>query len=58
MEDGRVQPTTLRPTIVDGTSLTVVKDTSPRQILEVPVPILLDNEEIVRETKPCYPDDI
>ena len=58
MENGRIQPTTLRPIIVDGTSLTVVKDTSSRQILELSVPILLEDEEIPREAKALYPDDI
>jgi len=58
MEDGRIQPTTLRPIIVDGASLTVMKDASARQILELPVPVLLDDEEILRETKAPYPDDI
>jgi hypothetical protein len=58
MENGRIQPTTLRPIIIDGTSLTVMKDTSPRQILELSVPILLEDEEIPREAKALYPDDI
>jgi hypothetical protein len=35
-----------------------MKDASPRQILELPVPVLLDDEEILRETKAPYPDDI
>jgi hypothetical protein len=35
-----------------------MKDTSPRQILELSVPILLEDEEIPREAKALYPDDI
>jgi hypothetical protein len=35
-----------------------MKDASPRQILELPIPvILLDNKEI-RETEAPYPDDV
>ena len=51
IEDGRVEPTTLRPIIIDGASPTVVKDTSPRRIPELAPPVLLDDEETVRETK-------
>ena len=58
MKNDRVQPTTLRPIIVDGASLTVVKDTSPRRILELALPIPLDNEEIRREAKTPYLPDI
>jgi hypothetical protein len=58
IENSRIQSTTLRPIIVDRTSLTIVEDASPRQILELPIPILLDNEEILEETKAPYPDDI
>jgi len=58
MENGRVQPTTLRPIVVYGTLLTVVKDTSPRQIPELSVPIPPDYEEIPRETKTAYLCDI
>jgi hypothetical protein len=58
MKNGRVQPTTLRSIIVDNTSLTALIDASPRQILELPVPVLLDDEEILRETKAPYPDYI
>jgi hypothetical protein len=58
IENSRIQSTTLRPIIVDRTSLTIVKDASPRQILELPIPILLDNEEILEETKAPYLDDI
>jgi hypothetical protein len=35
-----------------------MKDASPRQILELAVPVLLDDKEILRETKPPYPDDV
>jgi len=36
-----------------------MKDASPRQILELPIPVvLLDNEEILRETEAPYPDDV
>jgi len=58
MENDWVEPTTLRPIIIDGTSLTVMKDASPRQILELPVPVLLDNEEILREAKTPYLTDV
>ena len=58
MENGRVQPTTLRAMAVDSTPLTVVKDTSPRQIPQLPGLILLEGEEILREAKASYPDDI
>jgi hypothetical protein len=58
MENDRIKPTTLRPIVIDRASLTVVKDASPEQILEVPVPILPDDEEILKETKAPYPDDI
>lgn len=43
---------------VDGASLTVMKGASPRQILELVVRVLLDDEEILRETKAPYPDDV
>jgi hypothetical protein len=58
IKNSRIQSTTLRPIIVDRTSLTIVKDASPRQILELPISILIDNEEILEETKAPYPDDI
>jgi hypothetical protein len=58
IENGWVQSTTLRPIIVDGASVTVMKDASPRQILEQTIPILFDHEEILEETKASYPDDI
>jgi hypothetical protein len=35
-----------------------MKDASPRQILELSVPVLFDDEGILRETKVPYPDDI
>jgi hypothetical protein len=35
-----------------------MKAASPRQILELPIPVLLDDEEILRETKAPYPDEI
>jgi hypothetical protein len=35
-----------------------VKNASPGQILEVPVSILLSDEEVLRKTKAPYPDDI
>jgi len=35
-----------------------MKDASPRQILELQVSILFDDEEILRETKAPYPDDV
>jgi hypothetical protein len=35
-----------------------MKDASPRQILELAVPVLLDYEGIFRETKAPYPDDV
>ncbi len=58
IENGRVQPTTFGPIIVDGASLTVMKEASPRQIVELAVPVLLDDEEILSETKAPYPDDV
>jgi len=58
IQDCRVQPTTLRPIVVDGTSLTVVKGTLPRQIPKLPVPVLLEYEEILRKAKALYPRDI
>jgi hypothetical protein len=35
-----------------------MKDASPRQVLELVVPVLLDDEAILRETKAPYPDDV
>jgi hypothetical protein len=35
-----------------------MKDASPRQVLELPVSVLLDDEEILRETKARYPANI
>jgi hypothetical protein len=35
-----------------------MKDTSPRQILELPIPVLLDHEEILRETEAPYPEEV
>jgi len=58
MENSRINPTTLRPMIVDDASLTVVKNTSPQRVLELSVPILLNDEEILRETKTPYPNGI
>jgi hypothetical protein len=58
IENSRVQSTALGPIIVDGTSLTVVEDASPREILELAAPIMFDYEEILEETKAPYPDDI
>jgi hypothetical protein len=58
IENGRVQPTTLRSILVDRASLTAMKDASPRQILEPAVPVLLDYERLFRETKAAYPDDV
>lgn len=51
MENGGVQPTTLGPTVVYGTLLTVVKDAPPGQIPELSVPIPRDYEEVLRESK-------
>jgi hypothetical protein len=58
IENDRVEPTTLRAIIVDGASLTVVKDTSSLRILKLPVSISFDDEEIVRKAKTSYPYDI
>ncbi len=58
MENSRINPTTLRPMIVDDASLTVVKDTSPQRVLELSVPILLNDEEILREAKATYLNDV
>jgi hypothetical protein len=44
--------------LVDGASLTVVKDTFARKISELPVPILLEGEEVLKEAKAIYPDDV
>jgi hypothetical protein len=44
--------------IVDGTSLAVMKDASPRQVPELSAPILIDDEVVVREPEAPYSDDI
>jgi hypothetical protein len=54
VENGWVEPATFRSITVDRASLTVVKDTSPHQILELPFPNSLDYEEIL-EAKAFYP---
>jgi len=54
VENGWVEPAAFRSIFVDRASLTVVKDTSPHQILELPCPIPLGYEEIL-EAKACYP---
>jgi hypothetical protein len=58
VENGRVQSATLRPIIVDGASLAVMKDASPRQILELSTPILIDDEVFLGELEVPYSDDI
>jgi hypothetical protein len=58
MENGRVQLTTFRSVVVYVTLLTVVKDTPPRQVPELSVPILPEDEEILGEAKTPYSDDI
>jgi len=54
VENCWVEPTAFRPITVDRASLTIVKDTSPLQILELPCPIPLGDEEIP-EAKAFYP---
>ncbi len=44
--------------IVNGASLTVVKDTPSRQIPKLPVPIALDYEGFLRETETLYPGNV
>ena len=51
VEYGWIQPTTLRPILVDCTSFTVVKDASARQIPEVMAPVPLEDERILVETQ-------
>jgi hypothetical protein len=58
IENGWIKPTTLRPMIVDDTPLTIVKDTPSWHVLELPVAILPESEEILREAKILYPGDI
>jgi len=58
VENDWVESTTLWPIIVDGTPLTVVKDTSPIQILEPQLSIPLCNKETLREAKASYPFNI
>jgi len=58
IENDGVDLTTLRPIIVDGASLTVVENTSSHKILELPLPIPLDDKEILRKAKVSYPCDI
>ena len=57
VENRWVEPTTFRPITVDRAMLTVVKDTSPHPILELPCPSPLGDEEIL-EAKASYPCDI
>jgi len=58
VENGWVKSTAFGSIIVDGASLTVVKDASPIQILESYLSILLCNEEFFSEAKASYPFDI
>jgi len=58
IENGRVEPTTLRPIIVNDASLTIVKNTSSRRVFELLVSTSFDDEEILRKAKTFYPYDV
>jgi len=58
IESDWVDPTALRPIIVDGAYLTVVENASPHQILELSLPVPLGDEEILRKAKASHPYNI